>query len=89
MPTEEERSKIKNRTRSLFLHKRHSEKDNWKSWKEDIEDAEKILIYKYSPNYNSRELGRVPELHHQKVQLVHRGEKGRLKNKGIPTDYLE
>jgi len=73
----------------IYNPKRHSEKDNWKSWEEDIEDSEKILIYKYSPNYNGRELARVPELHHQKVQLVHRGEKGRLKNKDIPTDYLE
>ncbi len=63
----------------IYNPKRHSEKDKWKSWKEDVGDAEKILIYKYSPNYNGRELAIIPELHHQKVQLVHRGEKGRLK----------
>ena len=74
----------------IYNPKRHSEKDKWKSWKEDVGDAEKILIYKYSPNYNGRELARVPQLHHQKVQLVHRGEKGRLKNKDVhPKDYLE
>jgi hypothetical protein len=74
----------------IYNPKKHSEKDKWKSWKEDIEDAEKVLVYKYSPNYNSRELARIPKLHHQKVQLVNRREKGRLKYKDIhPKDYLE
>ena len=74
----------------IYNPKKHSVKDKWKSWEEDIGDAEKILIYKYSPNYNERELSRLPELHHLKVQLVNRGEKGKLENKDFhPEDYSE
>lgn len=74
----------------IYNFKRHSKRDKWKSWKEDVGDAEKILIYKYSPNYNGRELSKIPELHHQEVQLVHRGKRGRLKNKDVhPKDYFE
>lgn len=74
----------------IYNSKRHSEKDKWKSWKEDVGDAERILIYKYSPNYNGRELSKIPILHQQKLRLVHRGEKGKLKNKDVhPKDYFE
>ena len=73
----------------IYNPKRHSGKDKWRSWKEDIEDAEKILIYKYSPNYNGRELAKIPELHHPKIQLFNGGQKGRLKNRDVPKDYSE
>lgn len=72
----------------IYNPKRHSEKDKWKSWKEDIKDAEKILIYKYSPNYNGRELARIPKLHHPKFELFNGGRRGRLKNRDVPKDYL-
>lgn len=72
----------------VYNPKRHSEKDDWKSWNADVADSEKILIYKYSPNYNGRELTTAPKLHHQQVQLVHKGKRGRLQYKDVPKDYL-
>jgi hypothetical protein len=69
----------------------HSEKDHWKSWEKDIELAEKILIYKYSPNYNSRELTSEPDLSgHENVRLIHAGKSNRLKPVDeAPRDFHE
>jgi hypothetical protein len=72
----------------IYNPKRHTQKDKWKSWKEDIGDAEKILIYKYSPNYNGRELAGIPKLHHPKFELFNGGRRGRLKNRDVPKDFL-
>ena len=59
---------------------RHSEKDLWGSWEKDIELAEKILIYKYSPNYNNRDLTIPPNLSgNESVCLIHTGKYNRLK----------
>lgn len=67
---------------------KHSEKDKWKSWKRDIEIAEKILIYKYAPNYNSRELTSEPVLSpYKSIRLIHTG-KPRKPHKLKPVDEV-
>jgi hypothetical protein len=74
----------------VYYFKRHSKKDNWESWKQDIEIAEKILIYKYSPNYNNRNIGEPPNLWFKNVRLVHKGKRHKLKLKdNAPKDYQE
>ena len=74
----------------VYNRKRHSKEDNWGSWKEDIEIAEKILIYKYSPNYNNTNISNPPELASRNVQLIHKGKRHKLKLKdNAPKDYKE
>jgi len=70
---------------------RYSEEDEWKSWKKDVELAEKILIYKYSPNYNSRELTIEPNLgRYKSVRLMHTGKSHKLKPVDeAPRDFHE
>ena len=64
-------------------------RNNWVKWKRDIGISEQILIYKYTPNYNSSCLGDFPKLlPHKKVKLIHSGRKGKLsKNDNAPKDY--
>ena len=73
----------------IYNKKRHTQKNNWKEWEEDIELAEKILIYKYSPNYNSRSLSDEPDLESwDKVTLIHNGQKNKLEESDVaPKDY--
>lgn len=61
-----------------------------KIWKSDVEIAEKILIYIYSPNYNSRELTGPPDLApHESIQLVHIGERGKIASEdNAPDDFF-
>ena len=74
----------------IYDPKKHLEKDNWKFWKRDVEIAEKVLIYKYSPNYNSRELTSEPKLPFKNIFLVHIGERNRLEEEdNIPRDFSE
>lgn len=75
----------------IYDPQKHSEKDGWMSWVRDVELAEKILIYKYSPNYNSEGLSVEPDLSpHRSVRLVHAGERGRLKEEDVaPRDFRE
>lgn len=70
---------------------RYSKEDQWKAWEEDVEIAEKILIYKYSPNYNSKELSIEPDLGgHVNIRLTHTGEVNRLKPfDQAPKDFRE
>jgi len=70
---------------------RHSKKDRWKSWEEDVKLAEKILTYKYSPNYNSKELQSEPDLSlHENMRLTHDGERNRLSAYDeVPRDFHE
>lgn len=74
----------------IYDPKKHREENNWESWEKDIEVAEKIIIYKYSPNYNSRELSDAPVLSpHKNISLVHLGKKGRLKAEdNAPDDFF-
>lgn len=73
----------------IYNPKKHSEKDNWKSWENDVELAENILIYKYSPHYNSRSLSEQPKLgDHKSVSLCHKGKIGKLDQKDVAPDDL-
>lgn len=72
----------------IYNPRKHSVKDKWKSWEEEVEIAEGIIIYKYSPCYNGRTIFNKSAPNN--IRLVHIGEKGRLKNKDvIPRDYDE
>jgi hypothetical protein len=67
--------------------KKYSHKDNWKSWEKDVDLAEKIIIYKYSPNYNSRNISDSPSLQgFAKVYLLQEGKKNRLDAKDVAPD---
>lgn len=59
-------------------------------WEEDIKIAEKILIYIYSPNYNSRELSSPPDLSpYESIRLVHAGKRGKLEPMdNAPQDFF-
>ena len=67
----------------------HSKKDNWRAWERDVGLAENILIYKYSPNYNSTGISDEPSLSpFKKFKLIHRGKRHRLEPEDIaPDDY--
>lgn len=69
----------------------NSNKLTVRTWKSDIELAEKILIHKYSPNYNSKELSKEPDLHpHEKMRLIHMGKRNRIKKEdNAPIDFRE
>jgi hypothetical protein len=72
----------------VYDPKTHSVKDEWRSWVEDIETAERILIYKYSPNYNTKNVYDKPSLPYETVRLTHLGNRNRLKLKdNAPGDY--
>ncbi len=59
----------------VYDSKKHTSAGNWKTWKRDINIAEKILIYKYSPHYNGRELANEPDLPFKEIWLRHSGSK--------------
>jgi len=73
----------------IYDPKRHSKKNNWKSWELDVHKAESILIYKYSPNYNNIGIGDKPDLSPFKnILLIHKGKRHRLEIKdNAPEDY--
>lgn len=73
----------------VYDPKKHSKADNWRTWEDDVEDVEKILIYKYTPNYNSSEIGDEPKLQqHKQIKLIHRGNRHNLKEiDQAPEDY--
>lgn len=72
-------SKIKIHLGRLENSPEYTKKDNWESWYRDVDIAEAILIYKYSPNYNSSRLGDYPDLHGlNEIKLAHRGNRGSL-----------
>ncbi len=73
----------------IYDPKRHCKKENWKTWRWDVDIAERILIYKYCPNYNGRGIGDLPSLMpHTKILLKHKGESGRLQiQDNAPADY--
>ena len=75
----EKEKKIRIYLGRVYDSKKHSKIDNWRTWEDDVEDAEKILIYKYTPNYNSSEIGDKPKLHHKRIKLVHSGRKHNLR----------
>ncbi|OGX27940.1 MAG: hypothetical protein A2787_00495 [Omnitrophica WOR_2 bacterium RIFCSPHIGHO2_01_FULL_48_9] len=62
-----------------------------RQWKKDVDIAEAILVYKYTPNYNSSLKQDEPDLKkysYSCVRLIHKGKKKRLKPKDhAPEDY--
>jgi len=70
---------------------KYTKDDDWKIWRRDVDMSEAILIYKYSPHYNSARLQRYPDLApYKKVQLRHHGSKTRLYSEdNAPDDYLK
>ena len=60
-----------------------------KIWKSDVQIAERILIYIYSPNYNSHALTAPPDLSpHESIRLIHIGERGNAEpENNAPDDF--
>lgn len=71
----------------IWDEERHS--DSEEIWEADVDLAEKILIHKYSPNYNSASIAEEPDLRgFERVELTHRGERNRLKSSDTaPEDW--
>lgn len=64
---------------------RHADRE--KTWETDVDLAEKILIHKYSPNYNSASIAEEPDLRgFERVELAHRGERNRLHSSDTAPD---
>lgn len=71
----------------VFDPERHNRQDDWKTWHEDIDMAERIMLYKYCPNYNSQGIAEKPSFpKYDKVKLVHQGAKNRLQSEDIAPD---
>lgn len=73
----------------LYSPRRHRTDDNWRSWKEDVKLAERVMIYTYSPHYNGRSITERPQLNgHKRVELVHIGKRNRLRRRdSVPHDW--
>ncbi len=72
-----------------YAPNRHTEKDDWETWNNDLELTERIIINKYSPNYNSSGISRCPDLGgYRKITLKHKGQRHRLQEKDIAPEDL-
>jgi len=66
----------------------HKEEYVLRSVVEGYETAEKLLIYKYSPNYNTKNIYDKPRLPFKVITLKHLGDRHRLRPKDVaPEDY--
>jgi hypothetical protein len=74
----------------IYDHNRHVPANEWKEWVQDVCLAEQILIYKYSPHYNSVSISEPPRLSPwHSVTLHHTGEYHRLDEiDWAPNDWL-
>jgi len=74
----------------VYDPKRHSHKNKWLTWEEDMELIEKVMIHKYTPNYNSSCISRAPSLgKYNNIQLNHKGIKSLLKKQdNFPNDWI-
>ena len=60
----------------------------FKRWGRNVDIAEAMLIYKYTPNYNSRLKQEEPKLYGFQIKLQNKGNKGVLEEWDIaPKDY--
>ncbi len=67
----------------------YTEKDNWTIWYRDVTIAESILIYKYSPHYNSSGLTDYPKIRpYTNVILKHEYDRGRLKAQDLARQIM-
>jgi hypothetical protein len=73
----------------IYVPERHSACDQWRSWRLDVELAERLLISKYSPHYNAVSISETPRLgRHARVALTHRGQFNRLRQRDeFPRDF--
>ncbi len=71
----------------LYVPRRHTCRDSWAKWKADVLLAERILIFTYSPHYNSMSISEPPSLDGQRrVILHHAGERNRLRRQDVVPD---
>lgn len=71
----------------VYVRKRHTARDNWATWAADVLLAERVLIYMYSPHYNSSSIaGPLDLAGHDKVELLHMGQKHRLGSRDVAPD---
>lgn len=70
----------------IYDSTRHSRIDNWDSWKKDVDTAESVIIYKYSPHYNSQKIRDFPKVN---VRLIHAGLKHNLHEEDNAPEDLE
>ncbi len=84
-------TKVKIYLGRTVVAKTYSDIDKWKVWKKDVGIAEEIMIYKYTPNYNSSCIGDYPKLPPDtKVRLKHIGNKGSIRKiDNAPSDYVK
>jgi hypothetical protein len=74
----------------MYLVRRHTASDAWARWREDLLLAERLLIYKYSPHYNSSSIAERPLFATLKrVVLVHEGQRHRLRRRDVAPDDWE
>ena len=73
----------------IYSPRRHSAKDQWGGWRRDVLMAEMLIIYKYSPHYNSVHIAERPLLLAlPRVVLRHRGNRHRLQSRDVaPNDW--
>lgn len=74
----------------LYIPGRHAwANDNWGFWEADVLLAERILIYKYSPHYNSVSISDPPNLSgFKRVEIANLGARGRLRERDVaPSDW--
>jgi len=73
----------------LYDPQRHSIGDRWMSWVSDVTLVECLLIYKYSPNYNSVSVSDPPSLQkYSSVSIVHAGNQHKLASRdSAPADW--
>jgi hypothetical protein len=69
--------------------RRHTSDDLWRRWVNDVKLAECVLIYKYSPNYNSIAISDPPSLRgYGSVELVNEGARHKLNPRdSAPADW--
>jgi hypothetical protein len=77
-------------TQSIRIHLGRVESLTNQAWEKDVPLAERILIYTYSPHYNSNLISDRPNLAgHEQVAIVHKGNLGRLRKKDVvPKDWV-
>jgi hypothetical protein len=68
---------------------KYTQENDWFRWREDIDITESVLIYRYTPHYNSSGLWEEPNLRSfEKVILIHSGSRNKIKDRDIaPDDY--
>ena len=70
-----------------YIPARHVPTANWATWTTDVHLAERILIYTYSPPYNSVSIAEPPPLGDlDQVMLLHSGARHRRQLRDIAPD---